>query len=303
MPTSQALSCLWLVLSFPFAAPAIAQAAGLRGAAQEEPLVQRLPAPDPATAERVIAVEAVAQVRVAPNVLRVVFALGATDESGGAASAAARALVVAARERLARAGVGAADVDVDFIAAVPVFAWSVEQQAGRDVVAERRTGTRVQYNLHVAVPDEAAALAAIEAALAGDGVELLAVDYWSEDLAAKRVEALQQALAAARQKAELLLAVFPHPPQPINVHESTRVLFPQELYQRLPPAEDSGQVGWFPHGDLPRVPATRPLQVYYRGLFGDVDVLPAAMPGRREIEVLATVRLYYEAPGRPPSVR
>lgn len=274
------------------------QDAGLRGAAQEPALVARLQPPEPATAERVITVEAVAELRVRPTRLRVVFAANATGETASAASAAGRALVAATQKRLEAAGVAAADVDVDFIAALPVFAWRVEAQGGKDALVEKRSGTRVQYNLHVSVADEPAARSAIEAATTGDGVDLLGVDYWSGDLEQKQAEALQKALAAAQQKAKLLLAVFPEPPKPINVHERTRIVFPQQLYQTLGRAEDSAG-NWYSRDELPRVPASRPLQIYYRGLFADVDALSPEMPGKREIEVVSTVRLYYLAPERP----
>lgn len=293
MRPTTSLLCLSLLT---FALPG--QAAGLRGAAQEPSQVTRLGPPDAAAAERVITIEAVAEVRVVPSRLRVVFAVSAGGDTTSAASASCRALLGQTRERLARAGVAAADLDTDFIAAVPVYAWGVEQQQGKEVVAERRTGFRAHYNLNVAVADEAAALAAIEAATAADGIDVLAVDYWSDALAQRQVEAQQQALAAAQAKAKLLLSVFPTPPTPINVFESTRVLYPQQLYQSLARAEDSGSQ-WYAHDNLPRVPASRPMLVYYRGLFGDVDAVAPAMPGRREIEVVSTVRLYYAAPERP----
>ncbi|MBL8732033.1 MAG: SIMPL domain-containing protein [Planctomycetes bacterium] len=280
--------------------PLSAQDAGLRGAAPEPPLIQRLQPPDAAAAERVITVEAVAEVRVVPSRLRLVFGASAIGANLPAASAAARNLVEQTKARLVATGVEAGAVDVDFIAAVPVYAWQVEKQGGRSVLAEHRTGTRVQYDLHVAVADECASHAAIEAATATDGVDLLAVDYWSDDLDGKRVEAQQQALAAAQQKAKLLLSVFAEPPKPINVHESTRVWFPQQLYQTLPRVEDSAE-SWYER-DLPRIAASRPLLVYYRGLFGDIDAGVATLPGRREIEVVSTVRLYFLAPERPAVV-
>jgi uncharacterized protein YggE len=279
-------------------ARAAAQAAGARGAAQEAPLVARVGHPDPATAERVITIEAVAEVRVVPSRLRVVFAVSAEGANAGSASEVGRALLAATKAKLTSAGIAVAGIDVDFIAAVPVFAWQVEQQGDKDVVAEKRVGVRVQYNLHVSVADEAAALNAIEAAIAQGGVELLAVDYWSTELAKKQVEAQRKALAAAQEKAELLLSVFPERPRPINVSESTRVLFPQQLYQVLPRFEDSATTR-YAYDNLPRVPARRPMRVYYRGLFGGVDAGESAMPGKREIEVVSTVRLYFEAPGRP----
>lgn len=50
---------------------------------------------------------------------------------------------------------------------------------------------------------------------------------------------------------------------------------------------------------MPQIAASRPLLIYYRGLFGDVDAGDPRMPGAREIEVVSTVRLYFEAPHRP----
>jgi len=280
----------------------LAQAAGLRGPANEHPLVERLQAPDPAAAERVITIEATAEVRVVPSRLRLVFAVSATDGTPAAASTAVRNLLTSVKTQLGKAGVAEADLDVDFIAALPVFSWGVSQQVGKDAVVEKRTGFRVQYNVHAAVADEAAARTAIEAATSVDGVDLLAVDYWSADLEQRQAEAQQKALLAAQRKAQLLLAVFPKPPVPINVFEQTHVLFPQQLYQPIPRVEDSaGQ--WYSRNDLPHVPASRPLFTYYRGLFADLDVPDQVMPGRREIEVVSTVRLYFAAPERPQPMK
>ncbi|NNJ28028.1 SIMPL domain-containing protein [Alienimonas chondri] len=289
---------LIVLLCLPWAASvAFGQAAGLRGGSSESSLVARLQAPDPTAAERLITVEAVAEVRVVPSRLRVVLAVAAQGETADEANAAGTALLTATKAKLTAAGIAAADVDTDFIAAFPVYAWGVEQQGGKDVLAENRVGTRVQSNLHVAVADEAAALNAIKAAV-GDGVDLLAVDYWSDDLEAKQIEAQKKALAAAQAKAKLLLSVFPEKPQPINVWEGTRILYPHELYESLPSAEDGART-YYDRDGMTRVPAPRPLQVYYRGLFADIDAVEPVMPGRREIEVVSTVRLYYAAPGRP----
>lgn len=183
-------------------------------------------------------------------------------------------------------------------AVLPVYGWNVEAASGRDALVEKRTGFRAQYNLHAAVPDEDGARTAIEAATVGEGVDILAVDYWSDVLQEKQVEAQRKALAAAQEKARLLLSAFSSPPSPINVHENTRVIFPQHLYHTLPRVEDSA---WTYYGNdrMPRLAAPRPLQTYYRGLFGDVDAVEKAMPGRRDIEVVSTVRLYFEAPNRP----
>jgi hypothetical protein len=54
-----------------------------------------------------------------------------------------------------------------------------------------------------------------------------------------------------------------------------------------------------PIGPTFRACSPSPAASSYRGLFGDVDALEAPMPGKRYIEVVSTVRLYYAAPVRP----
>ncbi|MEM9704183.1 MAG: SIMPL domain-containing protein, partial [Planctomycetota bacterium] len=233
---------------------------------------------------------------VTPSELRLVFAVSAQGESPADAHRAGRAALAEAQTKLTTAGVAKPRQDVDFIAAFPIYAWSLEELNGKPVLTENRVGTRVQYNLHATVPDEAAALKTVEA-VSGDGVELLAVDYWSDELEAKQIEAQKKALQAAKAKAELLLSVFPQPPTPINVWENTRTIFPKELYERLPDVEDDARTYY--DRSVTRIAAPRPLKAYYRGLFEDVDAVESAAPGPREIEVLSTVRLYYAAPERP----
>lgn len=268
--------------------------------------MQRLGPPDPATAERLITVEAIAEVRVVPSRLRVVFAVDAEGASVTAASSTCRSRLTAARSALLAAGIAAPQVsrnpedalDTDFIAAVPIYTWSLGKQGDSNAVVEKKTGYRAQYNIHVEVKDEAGALQAIEIATSNEGVELLAVDYWSGDLEAQQAAARKKAMVSAREKAELLLSVFPTAPTPVNVHEETKVIFPHQLYSTIPRTEESAS-SWYSRDELPRVPASRPMQTYYRGLFGTVDSGDPRMPGKREIEVVSTVRLYYKAPERP----
>ena len=235
-----------------------------------------------------------------PTELRVVFAASATAATASETNAASARLLASARTRLETSGIPATDIDHDFIAMVPVYTWGVTRQGDRDVVAEKRSGYRLQHNLHVRVRDEASAAAVITAAHEVEGIEVLAIDYWSNQLEQKQVEARDKALAAVRQKAKALLTVFAEAPVPINVHETTHVMFPQQLYQALPRTEDNS--GGYFDGQLPRVPASRPSYVYYRGLFADVDAVETAMPGRREIHIVSTALLYFEAPHRPRPV-
>jgi uncharacterized protein YggE len=274
----------------------LAQDAGLAGGMRLPSVVTRVAPPDAATAERVITIEGVAELRLPPTRLRVVLSASASGKTASEASVACRGLVDATRKRLADKGIAAADVDVDFIAAVPVYEWQLDSTGDKQIAVERRVGSRAQYNLHVAVADEAAAREAIEAATVVDGIDVITVDYWSEQIAGKRSEALAQALRAAQDKAKVLLAVFPQPPVPINVHEQTTVLQPQQLYQAAQRADEPARYGW---RDVPQVPATKPAYVYYRGLLADLDVMSADLPGKRDLHVVATVRLYYAAPERP----
>lgn len=162
-----------------------AQDAGRRAGTYEVPLLTRLGPPDAATAERLVTIEAIAEVRVVPDRLRVVFSVDAEGTTVAAASAACRERLAAARTALVDGGVAAVPasgkvedaIDTDFIAALPVYAWGLGKQADHDAVVEKKTGYRAQYNIHVEVKDEATARQAIEIATARDGVELLAVDY------------------------------------------------------------------------------------------------------------------------------
>lgn len=256
----------WILSLLLLAHSAAAQAAGFRAADAAVTTVTRLTMPGAVEAERLITIEGVAEVRVAPSRLRVVFAISAEGSHTAAASDAVRKRLAETKTALQAVGVAPTDIDTDFIAARPIYGWRVEKQGDRDVLAEVRTGVRVQHNLHVPVADEAAALATIEAVTARDGVELL--------------------------------AVFPEPPMPINVAETTRIFYPHQLYHALSASAETVTT-YYSRDELPRVPAQRPLRVYYRGLFDDIDAPVATMPGKREIEIVSTVRLYYAAPGRP----
>ena len=289
-----------------FAITLPAQQGGLRAGTEAAPTVQRLGAPDPAVAERLITIEAVAEVRVVPSRLRVVFAVNAEGTTVPAASTACRTRLDVARDALLGAGIALPPtaigngemLDTDFIAAVPIYTWGLGKQGDHNAIVETKTGYRAQYNVHVEVKDEAGALRAIEVATAGDGVELLAVDYWSDDLEAHQLQARKKAMVAAKQKADLLLSFFTTTPTPVNVHEETNVIYPQQLYSTIPHVEESAG-SWYSRDELPRVPASRPRQTYYRGLFGTIDSGDSRMPGKRDIEVVSTVRLYYKAPERP----
>lgn len=283
------------VASLLTASLAYAQAAGSAGGLAMGQMLSRLAPPEAADAERVITIEGVAEVRVAPTDLRIVLAHAVEAASAAESMRLGREGVAAVKAKLVSQELPAESFDVDFIAVLPVHAWNVEEQSGREVIAERRVAYRVQQNLYVRVPNEESALATIAKALEVDGVEVLAVNYWNAELPAQRQAALEKALAVARRKADLLLEGFAPRPVPINVHESCRILFPQDLYRSFARSQESEH---FWNRELPQIPATRPQNTYYMGLYEDLDAGDPRLPSRREIHVVATVRLYFAAPGR-----
>lgn len=121
----------------------------------------------------------------------------------------------------------------------------------------------------------------------------------AQGLEEARAAALGEALAAAGRKAELLLgATFGETrPAPVNVREQIFVHAPADLYETYT-ATGSARAGYVGGGDLPRIPAPRPLTTYYRGYDQDVDVRGGGLALRNEFSVVARVWLYYGAPGR-----
>jgi hypothetical protein len=102
-------------------------------------------------------------------------------------------------------GVAPENVVVDFIAVLLQYAWSVEKQGDAEVGIERKTGFRMQTNVHLAAKGESAAQVAISAAFQEGVTDIIAFDDWSKDLDEVQVAARGQALKAAQSKAEVLL--------------------------------------------------------------------------------------------------
>ncbi len=103
--------------------------------------------------------------------------------------------------------------------------------------------------------------------------------------------------ATTPNKAELLLgAMFDQPPRPLNVHESTRVVYPRSLYASFESNYAEQLSGRYYSGNLTRILATKPKNTYYRGLQEDADIQGEGLPLRPEISVVSTVRLYYATP-------
>ncbi len=191
----------------------------------------------------------------------------------------------------------------DFISVLPRYEWKLEQdfQGWSSVRRQELAGYRMQSNLHVAVANEAEAMKAIDAAFRHGHAEVVTFDYWSSDLDRHKEEVRAKAVAAAKKKAELLLAVFEERPRAINVQESTSVYFPQSLYKTYENVLEE-EVSDYGRDRPVLIKQYRPKMTFYHGLTSRADVRPKDLPMRPEIAVVSTVRIYYQSPAEGPAV-
>lgn len=252
----------------------------------------------PEDAGSFIAIEGSVELRLPADGLRVVFAIvteAAAPTEYWQRQLARRSQFVAT---LAGAGLAGDAIEVDFINLLPVFSWRQETRDGQPFLIEAPTGHRLQENIHVAVADEAAARRVIELALANGVHDVVAVQYWSRATSAKRREALETALAAAKSKADLLLAAFATRPLLANIVEWTDVIAPEQLYRSFENVHSgTAESDW--RRDLPRISAVRPRNTFDAGYEGDVDEAVTTARMRPEISIFSTVALYFESPAHP----
>ena len=249
-------------------------------------------------AEGYITIEGTAEVRLAPDQIRVVMAITADAASAKACRLQTNETLATLKRAWAELDIDDDQVTVDFIAVVPHYEWEIKKQNDREVAAEVKAGYRMQINVHLAVETEAAAQQAIDRALQLGLTDILAVDYGSREIAESRIEARKLAVAAAREKAELLLsALFENRPLPINVQEQTRVVYPESLYESFDASHEQ-TINYTGRRDLPMIGANRARNTYYRGLVAEADVHADHLPMNPEISVVSTVRLYFGSPAK-----
>jgi uncharacterized protein YggE len=255
-----------------------------------------LPLLDPKIAEGYITIEGLAELRVQPTEIRVVLAATAEAETAQKCRQAVEATTANLKTAWTKMGIPPENLVVDFIAVLPRYSWSVETRDNVEMGVEKKVGYRMQTNLHLAVKNDAQAQAALNIAFEQGITDIIAFDYWSKDLDGLKAKARQQALEAARGKADVLLgALFAERPPIINVQEKTTVRYPESLYHTFAEqAEDSVWSGW--RNNMPFLRASRPKQTYYRGLYSDGDIQPRELPMKPEISVISTVRLYFKSP-------
>jgi len=252
---------------------------------------------DPRVAQSQIAIDARVEIRVPPTEVRMTLAVTGEGESAQACRKEVAEKIDVLRAAWQKAGIEKNRVVVDFIAILPRYEWVIEKRGEVEVGVEKKAGYRMQSNLHVALPNDATVDQALDHAFEHGITDIIAFDYWSNDLDAVKARAREQALEEAAAKSNSLLRIFAEKRPPIiNVQEDTQVVFPESLYQSFEnTVQDS--VSPAPRRELAFIRAHRPQNTYYRGLQSGADRQPAELAMKPEISVVATVRIYYESPG------
>jgi uncharacterized protein YggE len=273
--------------------------AGNEFAAQSDRLsdqVPDLPPLDPKVAQSYIMLDGRAETRVRPSEMRIVLAVTAEAESAEKCQQSVAAAVDHLKAAWSKMQIPPQNIVVDFIAILPQYMWKLEERDHIEVGVEKKAGYRMQSNVHLAVPNGPQAEAALAQAFAQGVTDIIAFDYWSRYLDETKVKVRQEAMKAARAKAEALLSpLFGEKLPIINVQEKTIVRYPASLYSSfLASYEEVMTPTW--RRDIPLIHADRPRNTYYRGLLTDGDIQPRELPMNPEISVVSTVRLYYRSP-------
>jgi uncharacterized protein YggE len=247
--------------------------------------------------ENFVTIEGKAEKRLDPTALRIVLALLVEESTAAECQSTSQKREAELLKALKALKIGDDAIVVDFISILPVYQWEVETREGKTVAVEKRSGFRMQSNVHVQVASEAEARTVLAAAFKLGVSDIIAFDYWNKDVDRMKKEARKEALRVAKEKAELLLgAMFDEPPRPLNVHESTRVVYPRSQYGSFENAYAQGIRVPYSGSRMPTIQAVRPNNTYYQGTLEDTDVQDGGLPLRAQISVVSTVRLYYATP-------
>ena len=244
-----------------------------------------------------ITVDGTAEIRVAPEEIRVVLAIASEAETADQCQQQNAERTAAVLDEWTKLGIPDEKIVEDFISVLPRYEWRLADRDGQQVRLQQRVGYRMQSNLHVAVPTEEDAMAAINRAFKQGVTDIVTFDYWSSQLNEQKDKARQAALFAAKRKAATLLEVFDRRPAVINVQESSAVFFPHTLYRTYENVlEEEGDFDYSDWRDKPRIKAYRPKMTFFHGLESQADVRPPNVVMRPEISVISTVRIYYQSP-------
>lgn len=258
---------------------------------------------DPESALSVITISGTAEHRVAPEQIRVVLAFtseGETAEDCRKSLSAQVGSVIADWKSLM---IPDENIVEDFISVLPRYEWRLnEELEGWSAARQQKlVGYRMQINLHVAVKTEADAMAAIDRAFKYGHAEIVTFDYWSSDLDQQQESVRASAVAAAKKKADTLLAVFDERPRVINVQESTAIYFPHSLYKTYENKLEEELVDYGTNRP-PLIKAYRPKMTFLHGLASRADTRPKELLMRPEIAIVSTVRIYYRSPAEGQAV-
>lgn len=288
-----------LILAFPgLATDCFAQAAGSRGGTLRSASEDEFKPLEPEEVGRYITFEGKAELRLNPTQIRIVLAVTSEDASSKGCSEKIRKTIGDLRDSLAAIEIGESEISEDFIAILPRYEWKIEDQEDQTVGIESKVGYRMQTNVHVAAPNEKKAMEVLEKAFEAGVTDIIAFDYWTNEIEAGRVLARKKAIQKAQEKADTLLSLFEEKPGIINVQERTRTYFPKGLYESFENAYTSST--YRPtRRDIPFIGAHRPKNTYYRGLDIDSDAPATELAMKPEISVVSTVRIYYRSPAAP----
>jgi uncharacterized protein YggE len=274
-----------------------AQLGGSRaGVESQSGEVTGLPTLDRDVVEGFIAIDGRAEVRVRPTEIRIVLAVTSEGQSARECDTLIGETMSTLKKSWSEMGIPAESIVEDFIAVLPLYAWEMEKRGDSEIGVEKKTGFRMQTNVHLAVPNDGHAAKALTVAFEHGVTDIIAFDYWSKELDDFKIKAREQAVKAARSKSDLLLAaLFDVVPPVINVQEQTTVRYPESLYHSFVNTYDEEVTsGW--RRDTPFIRAYRPRNTYYRGLYSDGDIQARELPMHPEISVVSSVRLYFESP-------
>lgn len=244
----------------------------------------------------IITIEGTAVTRVTPKEIRLVLAVISEAASSDLCEKNNAEQVRKVRATWTELGIAEEKIAEDFISVLPTFTWNREKRNDHEVMLQKRSGFRMQSNLHLAVATEAEAMSAIRAAFANGVSDIVTFDYWSPDLENEQDKARAAAVAAAKKKANILLMAFDERPPLINIQEDTQTFLPHSLYRTFQNVLEESVS--YPHRwrDLPQIKSYRPKMTFFDGLKTNADVQPPELALKPMIEVSSTVRLYYQSP-------
>ena len=268
-------------------------------------------------------------VQLKPEKIRVVLAVVSEAETAEDCHALNVAAVKKVRDVWRTMGIEDDNVVEDFIAMLPRYEWFYERRMAKLTDSEewikemmkmdadqredfdpdffvnpdffklaimKKTGHRIQSNIHLETDTESNAMKAINAAFENGVKDIIAFDYWSSKTDQARKEAMSKALQEAKTKADTLLSVFDKKPLVIDVDERTEVIQPSSQYETFVNVLDDEfkRASW---SGYHKIKEYSPKQSFYRGVPANADLQAERLPMEPSIVVTSKVTISYRPPG------